>query len=289
MQSAVETRVFYRQTNRQSRNRLSCKEPVQSVLLKSAVFFPLFFFFFNGQSEREQEREKERERLKLLAGPIDPLLKSDISNYYNGKNCKIVIDSDGLLVYAIKRRKKVMERERRVESRDEMIEQNRICDANSGGVDWQTERTGNEKVGPQWSAAFEVISRHYACGDACHFRSGRPRSISVNRCAAVDTRFHRVRVRRCSCKRWRRAAQFTGDIIISRGLVLLIIPHGQGITRVPLMRNQGHALLPAQIHVTFISFVRDVLRHCSQNGEQKVSSMRRFFDRKWSHVCSFSN
>ena len=158
---------------------------------------------------------------------------------------------------------KTVERERRV-SRDGLIGQNRIGDASSGGVDWQTERTGNEKVGPQWSAAFEVISRHYACGDACHFRSGRPRSISVNRCAAVDTRFHRVRVRRCSCKRWRRAAQFTGDIIISRGLVLLIIPHGQGITRVPLMRNQGRALLPAQIYVTFISFVRDVLRRLSR-------------------------
>lgn len=43
----------------------------------------------------------------------------------------------------------------------------------------------------------------------------------------------------CSSKRWRRAARFTGDIIISGGLVLLIIPHGQGITRVALMRNQG--------------------------------------------------
>lgn len=75
-------------------------------------------------------------------------------------------------------------------------------------------------------ATFAVGGRTTASWYACVYKRGVVSFVFVGRVL-------------CSSKRWRRAARFTGDIIISGGLVLLIIPHGQGITRVALMRNQG--------------------------------------------------
>lgn len=81
----------------------------------------------------------------------------------------------------------------------------------------------------------------------------------------------------CSSKRWRRAARFTGDIIISGGLVLLIIPHGQGITRVALMRNQGPRATSCTVFIRSTLFEISSLSVSLSIEEERNFSRRDFF------------
>lgn len=102
------------------------------------------------------------------------------------------------------------------------------------------------KLTGQWSAAFEVISRHYAPWLKVHATFAVVgRGISVNRWthAAVSMCAYVCVV---GYEGWRRSTQFTGNIIISRGLVLLIIPHNQRVARAYAnVQSEMHELLSA--------------------------------------------